>query len=103
MRSERLQGIGKEGVEEDVDLKLSLSYGRLEAETARVFRGLSVFPSDFDAQAEEAVCQDEDHRHLSELVRWSLVEYQRPSGEGEGRYHLHDLVRLFAAARLKGR
>ena len=38
---------------------------------------------------------------LSELVRWSLVEYQRPDAEGEGRYHLHDLVRIFAAGRLE--
>ena len=98
----RLQRIGKEGVEEDLDLKLSLSYRRLEPETARVFRELSVFPFDFDAKAEEAICMDEGHSHLSELVRWSLAEYRRPSLEGEGRYHLHDLVRVFAAALLEG-
>ena len=38
---------------------------------------------------------------MSELVRWSLVEYQKQSDEGEGRYHLHDLVRIFAAGRLE--
>ncbi len=97
----RLGIIGKEGVEEDVVAKFSLSYNRLAPETAQVFRLLSVFPFDFDAQAEEAVCHDKGHRHLNELARWSLVEYQRPSSEGEGRYHLHDLVRLFAAARLE--
>ena len=97
----RLQRIGKEGVEEDLDLKLSLSYRRLEPETARVFRELSVFAFDFDAKAEEAICMDEGHSHLSEMVRWSLAEYRRPSLEGEGRYHLHDLVRVFAAALLE--
>lgn len=105
LRSERtrLEKIGKEGVELDVDSSFGLSYGRLKPEEARVFRELSVFPSDFDAQAEEAVCQDEGHRHLSELVRWSLVEYQLSEAEGAGRYHLHDLVRIFAASRLQDR
>jgi len=96
----RLGMIGKEGVEEDVVTKFSLSYNRLAPETAQIFRLLSIFPADFDAQAEEAICQDEGHRHLIELVRWSLVEFQRPSSEDEGRYHLHDLVRLFAIGRL---
>ena len=96
----RLQRIGREGVDEDVELKLSLSYRRLEDETARVFRELSAFPFDFDAQAEEVVCRDEGHRHLIDLMRWSLVEYQRPL-EGEGRYHLHDLVRIYASSRLE--
>ena len=99
----RLKRIGNEGVEEDVDLKLSLSYKRLPPETASVFRILSIFPGDFDALAEEAVCLDEGHRHLSELVRWSLVEYQRQESKEEGRYHLHDLVKLFAAARLENK
>jgi tetratricopeptide (TPR) repeat protein len=61
---------------------------------------LSVFPSDFDAAAEEVICQDEGHRNLSELVRWSLVE--SPKQEGERRYHLHDLVRLFAVSLQEG-
>jgi len=98
---QRLKRIGKEGVEEDLDLKLSLSYRRLEPDAAMVFRELSVFPFDFDANAEETVCQDEGHSHLIELVRWSLVEYQRLEPESEGRYHQHDLVRLFAAGRLE--
>ncbi|MGB5100946.1 MAG: tetratricopeptide repeat protein [Methanothrix sp.] len=97
----RLKQLGRAGEDLDVEACFMLSYRRLPAETARIFRLLSVFPSDFDAEAEETVCQDEGHRHLSELVRWSLVEYQRPNQEGEGRYHLHDLVRLFAAGRLK--
>jgi tetratricopeptide (TPR) repeat protein len=96
LRSERtrLEKIVREGVDLDVEACFDLSYSRLPAETARVFGMLSVFPSDFDAAAEEVICQDEGHQHLSELLRWSLVEFPRP--EGEGRYHLHDLVRLFA-------
>lgn len=96
----RLGLIGRERGEEDVVSKFSLSYGRLEAETARVFREISVFPSDFDALAEEKVCRDEGHTHLNTLLRWSLVEYQRPGEDRPGRYHLHDLIRLFAIGRL---
>ncbi len=77
LRSERtrLKKIGKEGVELDVEASFNLSYIRLPAEMARVFRQLSVFPSDFDSQAEEFVCQDEKHLNLSELVPLSLVEF----------------------------
>jgi tetratricopeptide (TPR) repeat protein len=97
----RLGIIGKEGVDEDVVTKFSLSYSRLASETAQVFRLLSIFTGDFGAQAEENICQDEGNRHLNELVRWSLVEYQRPSQNRKGRYYLHDLVRLFAAGLLE--
>jgi tetratricopeptide (TPR) repeat protein len=100
-KRKRLKAIGKVGVEEDVLIKFSLSYSRLAPDTAQVFRLLSIFPADFFAEAEEAVCQDEGHQHLIELVRWSLAEYQRSDAEGEGRYHLHDLVGLFAAERLE--
>ena len=92
----RLEKIGREGVDLDLEACFDLSYSRLPAETARVFCMLSVFPSDFDAAADEVICHDEGHQHLSELLRWSLVEFPRP--EGEGRYHLHDLVRLFAVS-----
>jgi tetratricopeptide (TPR) repeat protein len=99
----RLAIIGKEGVDEDEDLatKLNLSYGRLAPDTALVFRLISIFPSDFGAESEEAVCQDEGHRHLIDLVRWSLVEYERHGEEDEGRYHLHDLVRIYASSQLE--
>ena len=97
----RLKQLGRAGEDLDVEACFMLSYRRLPAETARIFQLLSVFPSDFDAQAEEEVCQDEGHSRLSELLRWSLVEYQIPSSYGEGRYHLHNLVRMFAAERLE--
>ncbi len=92
----RLKRLGRSGEDLDVEACFNLSYSRLSVESARVFRLLSVFPGDFDAKAEEVICQDEGHRNLSELQRWSLVEYVGSVEEGEGRYHLHDLVRLFA-------
>ncbi len=92
----RLTKIGKEGVDIDVEASLNLSYQQLSPEAARVFRQLSVFPATFDAAAEEAVCEDANHTHLSQLVRLSLVQYE----ETTGRYSLHDLARLFAAALL---
>jgi tetratricopeptide (TPR) repeat protein len=95
----RLKQLGRSGEDLDAEACFGLSYSRLPAETSRVFRLLSVFPADFDAEAEEVICQDEGHRILSELVRWSLVEYQRQSPEREGRYHLHDLLKLFAAGK----
>ena len=96
LRSERtrLKKIGKEGVDLDVDACFNLSFARLPNETARVFCLLSVFPSDFDAAAEETICEDQGHEHLSELVLWSLVNFN-PS---DGRYSLHDLARIFAAS-----
>jgi tetratricopeptide (TPR) repeat protein len=100
LRSERirLKGFGTKGVDRDVEASFNLSYGRLPEDTARVFRMLSVFTVDFDARAEEAVCEDEGHRHLSELVQWGLVDYR--SLKGISRYRLHDLARIFAANHL---
>ncbi len=90
----RLEQIGAEGVDVSVEASLNLSYQLLE-EAARVFRLVAVFPGSFDAAAGEAVCEDAGHRRLSELVRYSLVEWN----ETMKRYSLHDLVRLFAEAR----
>ncbi|MDQ3817162.1 MAG: tetratricopeptide repeat protein, partial [Acidobacteriota bacterium] len=53
---------------------------------------MAVFKGSFDARAEEAICQDERHRYLADLVRRSLVIYDNATG----RYRLHDLVRLLA-------
>ena len=93
----RLGRIGSQGEDLDVEGSLNLSYRRLPRETASIFRLLSVFPYDFDAAAEEAICQDQGHTQLSNLVTWSLVEFE----EETGRYHLHDLVRLFAVRLLE--
>ena len=92
----RLEKIGAEGIELSVEASLSLSYARLTDGAKQVFCKLSVFPGDFDAAAEVAVCEDEGHNHLSELLRLSLVQYD-PTAH---RYKLHDLVRLFADKRL---
>ena len=91
----RLERIGTEGVEIDVAASFNLSYARLATEAARVFRFLSVFPATFDAAAEEVVCADAEHVQLSDLVRRSLVLYDK----GTKRYRLHDLARLFADAK----
>lgn len=89
----RLQHLGGEGVEIEVEASLNLSYAKLDAQVARVFRALSVFSGSFDAIAEEAICQDPDNTLLRNLRRYSLVEFD----DGTQRYRLHDLVRVFAA------
>ncbi len=96
VEADRLKTIGTEGVEIGVEASLNLSYRQLPDETQRVFRALAVFPADFDAAAAAAVCSDEGKAQLGTLFRYSLVEF----GQQEGRYRLHDLTRLFAAARL---
>ena len=93
----RLEEIGIVGVDAGIEASIRLSYDLLPAETARVFRMLSIFHFDFGGEAEAEICQDEGHKHLSELLKWSLVEYQ----EKTERYRLHDLVRIFAENKLK--
>jgi tetratricopeptide (TPR) repeat protein len=79
----------------DVEASIGLSYQRLPPDAARVFRLLAVFPTTFDAAAEEAVCEDAGHKHLSELLRRNLVIFNTDTR----RYRLHDLARLFADSR----
>ena len=93
----RLEKIGEQGVEMSVDASFGLSFQRLMPAAQKTFLDLSVFPADFDAQAEEKICLDDGHRNLSELVRWSLVDY-RSQDQDYGRYRVHDLARLFASA-----
>ena len=93
----RLERIGGEGVDRDVTASFNLSYSRLKPDEARVFRLLSIFPADFDANAEEYLCKDKGHKRLSKLVRWSLVDFH----ENNDRYRLHDLARIFADKRLQ--
>jgi tetratricopeptide (TPR) repeat protein len=94
----RLEMIGEQGVEMSVDASFGLSFQRFAAAVQKTFLDLSVFPADFDAQAEEQICLDDKHRNLSELVRWSLVDY-RSQDRDYGRYRVHDLARLFASVR----
>lgn len=89
----RLEHIGTVGVELGVEASINLSYRQLKSSTAAVFRMLAVFPGSFSAEAEEVICQDVQHKHLSQLVQRSLVEWNSI----HARYQLHDLVRIFAA------
>lgn len=92
----RLETIGKEGVDLDVEASFNLSYSNLSDYAKRVFAMLSIFPGSFGAKSEEYVCEDAGHSILSNLVKRSLVEWD----EKNRRYHLHDLARLFAASHL---
>ncbi|HLM57562.1 MAG TPA: tetratricopeptide repeat protein [Pyrinomonadaceae bacterium] len=92
----RLELLGTEGVDISVEASLGLSYTRLSPDAARVFRLLAIFPATFDAAAEEAICEDPGHKHLSDLLRRNLVLYNPDTR----RYRLHDLARLFADSRL---
>jgi tetratricopeptide (TPR) repeat protein len=100
LRDERarleLTGFTASGLETSIEASLNLSYARLAPDAARVFCALAVFPSDFEAQAEEAICDDPGHKHLSDLVKRSLTRYEAE----KKRYSLHDLARIFADARL---
>jgi predicted ATPase len=68
-----LTGLKAEGAEISVEASYNLSYDRLPPETQAVFAALAVFPADFDAAAEEAVCADPGHRRLSDLVKRNIL------------------------------
>jgi tetratricopeptide (TPR) repeat protein len=77
----------------------SLSYDLLTSGRKKQWRRLSVFPEDFDRKAATAVlkmAQDASADALSDLVRWSLVDFAAIPDSEDGRYRLHDLARLFA-------
>ena len=85
-----------------VDASFSLSYDLLSPDKRELWCMLSVFPADFDRAGAAAVWNmelEEAAEALSELVKWSLVNFLTSSGSEEGRYRLHDLARLFASAR----
>lgn len=92
----RLEAIGEEGVDIGVRASFNLSYTRLSEEAKRVFRTLMVFPGSFNSRAEETICQDADHKYLSDLVKLSLALFEPK----EERYRLHDLVRIFASTHI---
>ncbi|MBN1889737.1 MAG: hypothetical protein JW850_17200, partial [Thermoflexales bacterium] len=88
------------------DASLSLSYDLLTSDSQSRWRALAVFPGDFDRAAAAAVWNfgaDPATGALSELLRYSLVDFLPPPterGNENGRYHLHDLAKLFAETRL---
>ncbi|MSP13384.1 MAG: tetratricopeptide repeat protein [Chloroflexi bacterium] len=80
-----------------IEASLALSYDLLPAPLQAQWAQLSVFPGSFDAQGAAAVWElegDEAQDTLGDLLGYSLVDGQA------GRYRLHDLARLYAAARL---
>jgi tetratricopeptide (TPR) repeat protein len=83
-----------------VEASLDLSYALLAPELQRLWRSLAVFPTTFDRLATAAVWGLEIEpagEALSDLVRYSLATWDAAAR----RYHLHDLARLFAEARLE--
>lgn len=72
------------------------SWQRLSSQEKQVFAGLSVFRGGFDRLAAEAVT-GATARTLSRLVNHSLLIYDAAAD----RYHLHELLRQFAADKLK--
>ncbi|MGV8175305.1 MAG: tetratricopeptide repeat protein [Methanothrix sp.] len=82
----------------------SLSYELLTPLRKKNWRRLSVFPEDFDRDAATAVLTmnpEASAEALSDLVRWSLVDFYPGSDSEEGRYKLHDLARVFAESCLE--
>lgn len=81
------------------DASLSLSYDLLPADLQKRFRALAVFPDTFEVTAAAALWEAESEpaqEAIGQLLVYSLLEFNPSSG----RYRLHDLVRLFADARL---
>lgn len=85
-------------LDDGVALALSSSYEAMGPDSRRLLRLLSVHPGrDFDQRAAAALAgvePDEAARLLSELVCASLVQ-----DRGQGRYDLHDLIRVLASDR----
>lgn len=87
-------------LDDGVRAAFDLSYGRLPADQARVFRLLTVNPGPDCATAYAALLTGEDpadlRPKLAALVRASLLA-EEPVGSG--RWRMHDLVRLYARER----
>jgi tetratricopeptide (TPR) repeat protein/predicted phosphodiesterase len=82
----------------------SLSYDLLTPGRKKQWRRLSVFPEDFDRNAATAVLKmapGPSAEALSDLVRWSLLDFAAIPDSEDGRYKLHDLARLFAESCLE--
>ncbi len=85
----------------DVEASLRLSYEALPAAARSALCQVSVFPVSFGADAAQKVIEapsgNEVDDVLEELCFLSLLEWD----EAAQRYSLHDLVRVFASARLE--
>jgi tetratricopeptide (TPR) repeat protein len=93
----RLERLGNEGIDISVTASFNLSYSRLSKQTARVYRRLAAFPGTFDSEAEISICEDKQHKNLSDLLRRGMVFYENETS----RYRLHELVRAFAKTLVK--
>ncbi|GAA3734628.1 tetratricopeptide repeat protein [Salinactinospora qingdaonensis] len=97
----RLDELGVTGDElSDVRAVFSASYGALSAEAARLFRTLGTYPgTEFGptaCAAAVALPVSRTRRLLEHLAGASLLQRL-----GEGRYRLHDLLRVYAVERFR--
>lgn len=86
-----------------VEATFSLSYDLLTSKRRNQWCRLSVFPKDFDRMGATAVLKmasDPSAEALSDLVKWSLVDFITIGDSDNRRYRLHDLARIFAESRL---
>jgi tetratricopeptide (TPR) repeat protein len=82
-----------------VDASISLSFQSLTPDVQKLLRLLAVFSDTFDAAAAAEIWklgQAEAQDVLGKLLAYSLVEWNSSSS----RYHLNNLIRLFAHERL---
>ncbi len=86
--------------ERGIEASLAISYNLLDEPLQRFWRGLSVFPGQFDAAAAGSVGQFEDAKEaekaLGDLYAASMALWE----EKTNRFRLHDLARDYARARL---
>ncbi len=83
----------------DLQATFEFSYDLLANDTKARWRALAVFPAPFDWSAAKSVWgldEEETRNVLSDLVRFSLLDYE----EATQRYSLHDLLTDYANARL---
>lgn len=99
--SDRLRQLDLAESNGGVEASFALSYGLLDADQQRGLCALAVFPQHFDRAAAGAVWElspEAADARIGALLRLNLLEWD---GAGkDARYRLHDLVRLFALARL---
>ena len=92
----------EESRENSIEATIKLSYDLLTPELQKFFTQLSIFPHSFDREAVEAVWNPHEEnggnidtysKNLGRLYRYSLILWNKTTQ----RYHLHDLVKAFAA------
>lgn len=80
-----------------VEASISLSYNALELRVQQALCRLSVFPSDWNASAAQAILGEAADEAVNTLRRFSLVAYDSV----RERFYLHDLIRLFSKGRIQ--